>query len=221
MKKISTILFDFDGTLMDTNEVIVQSWQYAFRQIKGVEGDRAEIVKTFGEPIMVTLEKFFGGTEEDLKEFVRIYREYQTNVFEEEIVLFPGVYDMLHRLKELGYRMAVVTSRLGESTREGLRKFGIIDLFDVVITADDTSAHKPDPEPANIALAKLGVSPEEAVMVGDTRMDMGCAKNAGVKSVLVGWSVAMSDPASRAEHAPDYIVETAEEFIKLMEKLNA
>ena len=221
MKKIDTILFDFDGTLMDTNEVIIQSWQYAFRKIKGQEGDRDEIVKTFGEPIMLTLKNFFGGTDEELENFRDVYREYQRNVFEDEIVLFPGVYDMLHRLKELGYRMAVVTSRLGESTREGLRKFGIADLFDVVVTADDTSAHKPDPEPANIALAKLGAKAENAVMAGDTRMDIGCAKNAGVISVLVGWSVAMSDEASRAEHAPDHIVDTAQDFIDLMERLNS
>ena len=218
MRKINTILFDFDGTLMDTNEVIIQSWQYAFKKIKGVEGDRDAIIRTFGEPLALTLKKFFGGTEEDIAEFLRVYRDYQTNVFEDEIVLFPGVYDMLRKLKELGYRMAVVTSRLSQSTYEGLRKFGVLDLFDVVVTADDTKAHKPDPEPANIALAKLGVSAEEAVMVGDTRMDMGCAKNAGLISVLVGWSMAIiEDPADQ----PDYVVEKADDLIALLEKLNA
>ncbi|MBR5228361.1 MAG: HAD-IA family hydrolase [Firmicutes bacterium] len=218
MRKINTILFDFDGTLMDTNEVIIQSWQYAFKKIKGVEGDREAIIRTFGEPLALTLKKFFGGTEEDITEFLRVYRDYQTNVFEDEIVLFPGVYDMLHKFKELGYRMAVVTSRLSQSTYEGLRKFGVLDLFDVVVTADDTKAHKPDPEPANIALAKLGTSAEEAVMVGDTRMDMGCAKNAGLISVLVGWSMAIiEDPADQ----PDYVVEKADDLIALLEKLNA
>ena len=217
-RKINTILFDFDGTLMDTNEVIIQSWQYAFRNIKGVEADRNEIIKTFGEPIMLTLKNFFGGTDEEIRQFRDVYREYQKNVFEDEIVLFPGVYDMLHKLKDLGYRMAVVTSRLGESTREGLRRFGIDDVFETVITADDTSAHKPDPEPANIALKKLGVSPEEAVMVGDTKMDIGCAKNAGITAVLVGWTMAIVD---EAEYKPDHIIDKADDLIALLEELNA
>lgn len=217
-KKINTILFDFDGTLMDTNEVIIQSWQYAFRNIKGVEADRNEIIKTFGEPIMLTLKNFFVGTDEEIRQFRDVYREYQKNVFEDEIVLFPGVYDMLHKLKDLGYRMAVVTSRLGESTREGLRRFGIDDVFEVVITADDTSAHKPDPEPANIALKKLGVSASEAIMVGDTKMDIGCANNAGITSVLVGWTMAIVD---EAEYKPDHIIDKADDLITLLEDLNA
>ncbi len=220
MKKKKAVLFDFDGTLMDTNQVIINSWQYAFNKLTGKDGDINEIIKSFGEPIKITLERFFGGTEEDIEGFVKIYREYQANCFEDEIVLFPGIYDMLFKVKEQGYKMAVVTSRLSNSTYEGLRKFGILDLFDVVITADDTTAHKPDPEPLNIALAKLGVKAEEAVMVGDTRMDMGCAKNAGVTSVLVGWSLSIADEGAIEEHSPDYIIKEAQDMLKVLEELN-
>lgn len=90
----------------------------------------------------------------------------------------------MRQVKERGEKTGLVTSRLAYTTKQGLEKYDLKDYFDVVVTAEDTKKHKPDPEPVNIALAKLDSRPEHSLMLGDTMFDILCAKNAGVTSVL-------------------------------------
>ena len=126
--------------------------------------------------------------------------------------------ELLIEVKARGYKTALVTSRLGFTTEQGLKKYGIDKCFDVIVTADDTTRHKPDPEPVNIALGKLGSTAEEAVMLGDTMFDIFCAKNAGVKSVLVSWSMALGGRTieDMGNEAPDYIIEKPEELFEII-----
>lgn len=220
-KKIDTVLLDFDGTIMDTNEIIIKSWQHTFKALRGHDEDEAVLLKTFGEPLELTMKNFFGGTDEEIMKNIEIYRSYQTDNFVDDIKMFPGTREMITDLKKHGCRVALVTSRLKNTTSQGLVKFGIAEVMDAVVTADDTQKHKPDPEPINVALRKLGSSPEQAVMVGDTWFDMLCAKNAGVKSILVGWSLALRPEDAVGERKPDRILHRAEGMIPLIDGLNA
>ncbi len=213
MSKLKAVLFDFDGTLMDTNELIIQSWQHVFRKVRGHEADRNVIKSTFGEILWDTMRKFF--PEEDPDEMIGIYREYQRYINEEPILMFPGMEELVSELRSLGVRMGIVTSRLWSSSSQGKYKFDVAHLFDAVVSAEDTDVHKPDPEPCLICLDKLGVSPEEAILIGDTKFDIECAKNAGVTSVLVGWSLTGGDKLYE-EFAPDYYVEDVEELRELL-----
>ena len=214
MVKINTVLFDFDGTVMDTTGVIVDSWQHTFRTIEGKERPVQEIIATFGEPLEVTMSKFFPRF--DTAEAISIYRSFHRDNFGERIKLFPGVKELLVALKEKGYKTGLVTSRLKGTTMEGLERYGIKDCFDAIVTCDDCEKHKPDPEPINITLQKLDSKPEGSIMLGDTMLDILCAKNAGVKSVLVGWAVAVSEDEKTGENAPDYVIETAEELFEIL-----
>ena len=208
MFKINTVLFDFDGTVMDTNGVIIDSWQHTFRTIEGKERPVEEIIRTLGEPLDVTMARLYPRM--DVSEAVSIYRSYHHDNFGERIKLFPGMKDLIASLKEKGYKLGLVTSRLTASTMQGLEKYDIKEYFDAVVTCSDTEKHKPDPEPLNIALEKLGSKPEESIMLGDTMLDILCARNAGVISVLVGWSLAVPESGRTGENAPDHIIETAE-----------
>lgn len=219
MNKIKNVLFDFDGTLMDTNDVIIQSWQYTFRTIEGREEDEKVLLATFGEPLEFTINKFFGVDGAKMDEYVEIYRSYQREHFADDIKLFPGIMEMLEQLKSEGYTLALVTSRLRSTTMQGIEKFGIGRFFDIIITADDCTKHKPDPQPINITLEKLGALPEESVMLGDTVMDIGCARNAGVRSVLVGWSMALAEEEAAAKAAPDYIIESPSSLSALLKSM--
>lgn len=215
MKHYDTILFDFDGTVMNTNEVILRSWQHTFQTIENRQEDEAKIIETFGEPLEVTMRKFFPDMPVD--EAVEIYRSYHRDNFGDLITVFPGMKELLAEVKRRGYKTGLVTSRLLHTTKQGLEKYELEEYFDVVVTADDTKKHKPDPEPINIALAKLHSAPETSIMLGDTMFDLLCAKNAGVASVLVSWSLALQAGDDFGEAAPDHIIEKAEDLLELLQ----
>lgn len=233
MKKFDTIVFDFDGTIADTNKLIVDSWQAVFRGRTGSDGPLDVILATFGEPLYYTMAKLF--PEFDVEESVDIYRGYQKEIFLDEIEIFPGMNELVLGLKNAGYKVGIATSRLRESTLMGINKFGLEDAIDALVTVEDTTKHKPDPEPALICLDKLGSDGSTSIMVGDSSYDMGCGKNAGMTTVLVGWSeVAKSGVESTAKDAgknaegndspydesifvPDHIIEKAEDLWKILE----
>lgn len=215
MAKINTVLFDFDGTIMNTNNVIIQSWQHTFRTVEGKERPVEEIVRTFGEPLYVTMEKVL--PQVTVEEGVAIYRDYHYDNFQDLVQVFPGILELLTKLKERGYKVGLVTSRLWQTTVIGLEKYDMQKYFDAIITHDDTDKHKPDPEPVNIALERLGTKAEEAIMVGDSMFDILCAKNAGVKAALVSWALAVSEEEKTGEDAPDYILEKAEDLFQIIE----
>lgn len=213
-KNIDTVLFDFDGTVMDTNNVILMSWQHTFKTLENREENQEVLVKTFGEPLEDTMKKFFPHV--PLEKALETYRSYHRDNFGDLIKLFPGIKELLAKVKSLGYKTGLVTSRLKLTTIQGLEKYGILEYFDTVITADDTSAHKPDPEPIEIALRKLGSKAENAVMVGDTMFDILCGKNAGVGVVFVGWSIVLKNEEDFEGNIPDYIINTPEELLEII-----
>lgn len=213
--KITTVLFDFDGTLMNTNDLIIDSWRHTFRVLKGEDINEEEIIRTFGEPLIQTMEKFFPNIPID--ECVEIYRSYHRESFGDKISLFPGIKEMLRDLKQLGYKLAVVTSRAGLTTKEAMEKYEIQQYFDAVVTCDDTDKHKPDPEPVNIALEQLNSSTKESIMIGDSMYDILCARNAGVLSVLVAWAMAVTEEEKTGPDKPDFFVESTQDIIKLIQ----
>ncbi|MBQ6622958.1 MAG: HAD family hydrolase [Mogibacterium sp.] len=214
MKK-KHVVFDFDGTLLNTDEIIVDSWQAVFLHYTGESGDEETILKSFGEPLRKTARTFF--PEEELEGVVEYYRSYQNENYEGRIALFPGVEGLVMKLRSLGYTTSIVTSRTRLTTDEYVDLFGIRELFDVIITCDDVTAHKPDPAPLLKALDLLGASPEEAIMLGDSKYDIGCANNAGVDSVLVTWGHPGSEEEMAAlGFAPTARIAEPEELFRLL-----
>lgn len=212
---INTVLLDFDGTLMNTREGIVNSWIHLFQVIKGEKPSEETLKHTFGEPLKVSIENFF--PEEPLDKCLNIYREYQRDHQGQMMVPFDGVIDTVLSLKKKGCKIGLVTSRLDISAKKGLEEVGLLNCFDSLITANTVEYHKPHPEPILKALEELGSKKEEAIMVGDTIFDLKAAKNAEVKSVLVGWSEDITTLEEAGEFAPDYIIETAEELLDIVE----
>ena len=216
MNSIDTVLFDFDGTVMDTNDVILMSWQHTFRTLRNREEPQENLVKTFGEPLETTMKKFFPDV--PVEESVNIYRSFHHDNFSRLIKLFPGMKELIAEVKRRGYKTGLVTSRLLRTTMQGLEAYGIKEYFDIIITAEDTTRHKPDPQPINIALEKLGSVAERSVMLGDTTFDMLCAKNAGVSPVLVSWSLALKGKAREelGEACPDFIITDPKELLSII-----
>lgn len=211
--RLQAILFDFDGTLADTNDLVMASWQHTFQTLRGQKAPEELIYATFGEPLITSMERIF--PEVSPADAVAIYRAYQRKVFSSRIKPFPGMVEALLTLKDAGLAIAIVTSRLRSSTWKGLESFGITDKVDTVVTCEDTKKHKPDPEPALIAIRALGVRPEEALFAGDTVFDTGCAKNAGALSCMVAWTPALPPPGIDFAWEPDYTIRSAEELVRL------
>lgn len=216
---IEAVIFDFDGTIMDTNRIVMESWQHTYRELTGREGDRDKILRTFGEPLEESMKAAFPMVPSEVS--VGVYRDFHRDHFLDMIELFPGVEKMLDDVRSRGYRMGLATSRLKKTTYQGLDKYDAGRFFDAIVTVEDVTKHKPDPESVLVTAERLGVSPEKAVMVGDTRFDILCGRNAGSATVLVGWSEAMSpdDGQIPDEQKPDHVIYEPGELIGLLERL--
>lgn len=209
MKKY--IIFDFDGTIANTNDVIIESWQAAFKKYLGHEIPVPEIEMTFGETIEYTIKNKLPDKEwTEVRDF---FRAYQRDECKTQVTVFPGVPELLRELKHRGYVLAIATSRTKTSYHAYMERIGLKNYFDVEITLEDVSAHKPDPECLYAVLNKLGAKPEEAIMIGDTRFDIGSAVNAGVDSVMIRWSHAIGEMTWE----PTYYVDKPEEILKIVE----
>lgn len=181
---LNAVLFDLDGTLIDTNELIIDSFKYTFDTLDKPLPSRQEIIGWFGEPLTVTMSNFF----DDVNEAIRIYREFNLKYHDERIDLYNNVEKTLHDLKQRGYKLGVVTSKNKSTACRGLEHFNILEYFDVLISSDDVKNHKPHEEPVLSACNILNINPEESIMIGDSIYDIISGKNAGSKTCGVLYS---------------------------------
>lgn len=200
---LSAVLFDFDGTLVDTTDLIYQSMRHATGEVLGREISRDVLMANVGQPLPRQMELLSAEHAEALLDSYRLHNEANHDALIRE---FPGVEESLARLKAAGVRVGVVTSKRRFSVDMALKKFpGLGDVVDQWVTMEDTTEHKPRPEPLLKGLEMLGNVPrEQAAYVGDSPFDVTAAKAAGVESVAVSWG-AFSEDALRAAE-PDQLV---------------
>lgn len=213
---IDSIIFDFDGTLINTNDVIIEAWQHTYRYYGMDEPPIEHITGCFGEPLLITMAREFPDV--DPEESAQVYRNRQNEKAEELVSLFDDIPELLQALKRKNYKLGIVTSRTRESTLRYLERFGIERYFDGIVTCDDTHKHKPDPEPVLSGLEKLGTDAEKALMIGDSSFDMKSANNAGVKTVLVGWRVAAANE-NIGECTVNYSIAEPMDLMEILEKM--
>lgn len=182
---IDTVIFDFDGTLANTNQMILNSFKHIYSVFHEKECDENYVLSTFGETLANTIARDFG--EYNFEDVIACYREYQKDRFKDEVTLYETVTETLEYLKGKNIKMGIATSRLKNSTIEALERFNLEKYFDVVIAADDVEKHKPDKEPLIKAIDALNSSTDKTLYVGDSKFDMECAINAKVTPVLAGW----------------------------------
>lgn len=180
------VLFDLDGTLIDTVELIVRSAQFAFADRAGPRPTEAEWISGLGTPL-VTQFREWATDEEEVTRLVARYREFQMAHHDSLTRPYDGMRAALDALRAQGHTVAIVTSKLNALARRGLTCTGIDDHFTCIIGCDDCTRHKPDPEPVLLALDRLGVPAERAAFVGDSPFDMAAGNAAGVYSVGALW----------------------------------
>jgi phosphoglycolate phosphatase len=178
------ILFDLDGTLIDSTEAILDSFRNSFAELGGnYPGDEA-VKALVGHPLG-DMYRSFGIPEARVEEYVAAYKGHYRQVHTLKTVLLPRAREAIE-LAATFARLGVVTTKTGKYSRELLEHFGVMEAFEVLIGSEDVRRHKPHPEPVLTALEQMGAGPEQTWMIGDTCLDMEAAKAAGATPLGVG-----------------------------------
>lgn len=203
------VLFDLDGTLIDSGPIILASMKHASLAVLGREPDEELVRAAIGGPGLIAQMRDLDP--ERVDELVEAYRLHNEPLHE-TLESFDGVLDLLPILKAEGRRLGIVTAKRQRTVGLALDRFPVLrETMDVVIGAEDTERHKPEPDPVLEALERLEAAPDDAVYVGDSPFDIHAGNAAGVFTVAVGWGGI--HPDERLLHAePDALVHTAEEL---------
>ncbi|PSR37318.1 MAG: HAD family hydrolase [Sulfobacillus thermosulfidooxidans] len=180
----AVLLFDLDGTILDTTELILASFVYTFKEGLGETVSREQILQHFGRSLddqFRIMRPNLSG--EEIDRLVALYRKHNHAYHDQMIALIPGADVALHQWAEQGVPMGVVTSKRLDMTKRGLQQYGLWSLFQTVVHHDSTSRHKPDPEPLQCALANLKARPEDTWYIGDSPYDMRAARAAQCEAV--------------------------------------
>ncbi len=187
MKSYDSYLFDADGTLFDTVNLICTCFEYVAEKYADKIMDRTAIIEGIGLPLRSQLITHLG-PELDHDLILDDYLQYQLSIMEDCIQPFPHVVETLEALKLAGKKLAIVTSRRRFSLEKILDSTDTAKYFDVLVTPEDTIKHKPDAEPALKAMSLLGADKTSTVFTGDALYDICSGASAGIDTVFVNWS---------------------------------
>jgi pyrophosphatase PpaX len=202
------VLFDLDGTLIDSIELILNSARHAFTGRRGHVPSDAEWLSHVGTPLATTFRRY-ARDEADVDALIAKYREYQLANHDRLTNAYEAVVDTLDALRRAGHPLGVVTSKTEWLARKGLEHVGLGNHFNVIVGCDTCELHKPDPGPVLHALRELAREPREAVFVGDSVHDMLAGNAAGVTSIAALWGpftredLAASEPKHYLERISD------------------
>jgi pyrophosphatase PpaX len=188
------LLFDLDGTLTDSIDLIVHCYQRTVKEFIGQELTREEVVPAIG----CSLYALFAALSADRwPQMVLAYRTEYARLADDWVTLYPGVTEVFDMLERKNIPIAVVTSKGTDSALPALARFGLDERLALLVTADDTTDHKPHPAPLLLAAERLALSPDTCWYVGDSTHDMVAARAAGMRAIAALWG-----PTSREELSP-------------------
>jgi len=181
------VLYDFDGTLVDTVPMILECFHTAFLEVTGKKEDEAFLLSTIGLPLAFAFEGC--GDPLTRQMLYEAYQKENARLLPTSVRIFDGIKDGLEALRTMGVRQGIVTSKKRETALYTMRQFGLEEFFEILVTREDTEIHKPDPEPLFLALRKMGIQDFSRVLyVGDSVHDLRCAVNAGIDAAAVSWT---------------------------------
>lgn len=210
------LLFDLDGTLIDSIELILTSMEYAFcgRERKP---SREEWVAGIGTPLRSQLSPWCSSNE-DMEAVIDRYRDYQAGHLEQLTTPYPKLHSVLSWVRNYGCAVALVTSKGRPMTTRSLEHVGVEGFFDAIITAEDTTAHKPRPEPVWLALERLGAVADNALFVGDSPHDMFAGHAAGVRTAAALWGPFAKETLEPA--SPDFWLNALSDLPDIVQKIS-
>ncbi|HEV2592592.1 MAG TPA: HAD-IA family hydrolase [Gaiellaceae bacterium] len=205
--RFPVVLFDFDGTIVDSGGIILASMRHATRTVLARDYSDFELMANVGGPGLEAQMVAFAPEQAD--ELVRVYREHNESIHD-ELEACPGMEGVLETLRGQDRRLGIVTAKRHKTVQLAFEHLPLAHYFDTIVAGDDTRVHKPHPDPLLLALERLAAIPGEAAYVGDSPYDMQAAKAAGVRAIGVTWGKIHDRAALRDA---DVIVETTEELL--------
>lgn len=184
---IKAVLFDLDGTLLDTHDLLAVSYDHAIRTVLHEEWPVSKLLSMAGTPLDTQMVQFAGGDKELGAQLSQVYREYNEAVHDEYVHAYPGIPEVLDELAKRGLKMGVVTSKRQALARHGLEICGISQYLPILVAPDNFPIYKPEPGPVLHGCELLGLAPEEVVYVGDSPFDMHAGNGAGCPTVACTW----------------------------------
>lgn len=211
--RFETVLFDLDGTLIDSGAIILASMRHAAETVLERRIPDEDLMAAVGGPGLIAQMRALDP--ERVDELVRVYREHNEPLHS-ELQACDGILDVMPRLHAEGRRLGIVTAKRLVTVRLAFDVIPELErFFDAVVGADETERHKPHPDPILLALDRLGADPASAAYVGDSPFDVQAAKAAGVHAVAVTWG-RIHDEERLAREEPDAIVHDAEELLGVL-----
>ena len=211
--RYDAVLYDFDGTLVDTIPMIVNSFHFAYKKVLNVRKSDDVIKSTIGLPLWTAFQEYDAETQKALH---AAYQEENERLLPHAVEIFDGIESGLRKLKAMGVTQGVVTSKRREPAIFTMKQFNIDSFFDIIVSREDTTEHKTGPAPLLFAAEQLGVSDMRRILyVGDSVHDLRCAHNAGTDSAAVSWT-RMPENELRAEY-PTYWIESLSSISCILE----
>ncbi|GAB3057103.1 pyrophosphatase PpaX [Virgibacillus ainsalahensis] len=208
---IRTILFDLDGTLIDTNELIMASFNHTFKQYN-MTYTTEEIMEFNGPPLIDTFRKI---DPKQADSMLATYLEHNHTDHDNYVKVFPNVVETMEQLKNNGLKLGIVSAKMTKAVHMGIALTGLDGFFDSIITYDDVINPKPHPEPVLKGMKALNGDTASTLMVGDNYHDIESGKNAGVKTAGVAWS--HKGKERLLEYSPTYMLDEITELLKITE----
>jgi len=182
---IKVLVFDLDGTLIDTDNVLIENWHEIFKTFKPKDCKiDDEVIRTFsGPPLKDTIRRFF--PEYDVNFIYDEFDKRVTKYYDSKLVFFDNYLEVLKKFKEDGYKLAISTSKNRKMTVYCVNLMKCNDIFDYIVTASDLTKFKPDPEGLYKIKDHFNCSNDEMINIGDTEFDYYCGQNASVKTIMM------------------------------------
>ena len=212
MSKFEGFIFDIDGTITSTNELIFATFNFVAEKYLNKKFSNEEIIALFGPTEDYILKEMMKDKYEEAK---LDYYHFYDSKHEEMADIFPGIDDLLKLIKDKNYPIGIYTGKGRKSSEITLRKLGIFDYFDLIMTGDDVKEHKPSPEGINKFIEKFSLERNKVLMIGDAPADVIASKEAGVKCASVLWESYAKDEVVKMDS--DYKFDTVDDlynFIK-------
>jgi pyrophosphatase PpaX len=208
--KTEAVLFDLDGTLIDSLALIVRTYRKVFEELK-IPWEDGDVLKMIGLPLKDIARHYTGELAGHFEELHQFYYQREHDLYTN---LFPGTLSLLDQLKEKGIRLGIVTSKGKTGAWRGINFTGLKPYMDIVVTAHDVTRPKPDPEPLLKALNYLGVEAASSILVGDSSYDILTGKNAGSRTLGVTWGLGSREELARLE--PDGLLHRWDDLLNYL-----